>query len=292
MPHYVLNFTEYFKERVIDHFVESYSHGETPNPCIECNRSIKFETLLLRTAQLDFDYLVTGHYARIQKKGRFLLKKAVDSNKDQSYVLYMMTQQQLASTYFPLGTLKKPEVRDIAAAQGFVTAHKHDSQDICFVPDGNYADFIETYTGIRASPGDLLDDQGNVVGKHRGLIRYTIGQRRGIGYGFNEPRYVYAKDPVQNTVSIGPESTLYTQSLVADRFNLIACETLDQPIRVMVKTRYRQEEQPACMEQIAEDRIRIRFDQPQRAITTGQAAVCYDGDIVIGGGTICAVERL
>ncbi|MDR2150215.1 MAG: tRNA 2-thiouridine(34) synthase MnmA [Spirochaetaceae bacterium] len=287
MPHYVLNFCEDFKRSVIEPFIATYREGQTPNPCIECNRRIKFETLFLRTRQLAFDYLVTGHYARIEKSGsRFLLKKAVDTAKDQSYVLYMLNQEQLAGIQFPLGTMTKSAVREIAAAQSLATAKKHDSQDICFAPDGDYARFIEQYTGIPCPAGDIMSTEGVKVGTHHGLIRYTLGQRRGLGLSFNTPRYVCAKDPAHNTITIGGEEALYTQSLCIQRVNLIACERLTSPLRVQVKTRYLQKAAPAVAEQLEPDRIRVRFDKPQRAITPGQSAVLYEEETVIGGGII------
>jgi tRNA-specific 2-thiouridylase len=292
MPHYVLNFTEEFREQVIRRFIETYEKGATPNPCIDCNRYIKFDHLLLRAKQLDFDYLVTGHYARIERdstSGRFLLKKARDAKKDQSYVLYCLTQDQLRQTLFPLGDLTKPQVREIALEKNFVNAEKQDSQDICFVPDRDYGAFIEQYTGKTWPEGAIIDAKGNTLGKHRGIIRYTIGQRRGLGVAANEPLYVAAKSVPDNTVTLGPESSLYSKSLTVSGLNLIACTRLDKPLRVRVKTRYLQAEQRATVEQTGEDTARIDFDEPQRALTPGQAAVFYDGDYVAGGGTITEV---
>lgn len=287
IPYYVLNFTSEFEERVICKFVETYKQGATPNPCIDCNRYLKFERLLLRAFQIEADYVATGHYARVETSGeRFLLKKALDVRKDQSYVLYTLTQDQLAHTLFPLGALTKEEARELALAQGFVNAKKPDSQDICFVPDGDYAAFIERYTGVQAAPGNIIDENGAVLGQHRGLIRYTIGQRRGLGLSFGEPRYVAAKSVADNTLVLAREESLYTKTLIADDLNLIAYEKLDRPLRARVKTRYLQAEQNALIEQIDDNHIRIEFDVPQRAITAGQAAVCYDGDIVICGGVI------
>jgi tRNA-specific 2-thiouridylase len=293
MPHYVLNFSEEFKDQVIRRFIETYEAGETPNPCIDCNRYIKFEGLLRRTKQLDFDYMATGHYARIEQEGpggRFLLKKARDGKKEQSYVLYTMTQEQVAHTRFPLGEMTKPQVREIALAQGFVNAKKQDSQDICFVPGGDYGRFIEEYTGKRREGGDIVDLAGNVLGKHRGLIRYTIGQRRGLGLSFPVPMYVSAKSTAANTLTLGPESSLYAKVLLANRLNLISRPSLDRPLRVLVKTRYLQAEQWAVAEQLAPDSLRVEFDHPQRAITAGQAVVLYEDDLVVGGGTILRAE--
>jgi tRNA-specific 2-thiouridylase len=287
MPHYVLNFSDEFKTFVIDNFIETYRNGATPNPCVECNRRVKFESLLLRARQLDFDCIATGHYAQIERSGgRFLLKKAVDSKKDQSYVLYAMTQEQLKRTVFPLGGLSKPEVREIARTFDFINAAKRDSQDICFAPNGDYAGFIESYTGVPSPKGDVIDKNGAVLGVHRGVIRYTIGQRRGLGIAFDSPRYVIAKSAENNTVTLGEEKDLYVKTLVADNINLIARDVLDRPLRVAVKTRYLQKERSATVEQTGQDAVRVVFDEPQRAITPGQAAVFYDGDIVVGGGTI------
>lgn len=289
MDHYVLNFTEEFDKYVVRHFIESYEQGLTPNPCIECNRHIKFNSLLLRTRQLDFDLLVTGHYARIKEdpvSGRYLLLKALDEKKDQSYVLYCLTQKQLKRTYFPLGDLEKETVRKIAENKNFVNAGKGESQDICFVPDGDYGKFIEAYTGKTYPHGDILNMEGKTIGKHKGLIRYTIGQRRGLGVAANVPVYVASKSTAANTVTLGPDNTLFSKALSANAVNLIACADLKKPTRVMVKTRYLQTEQNAIAEQTEEDTLHIEFDKPQRAITPGQAVVMYDGDIVIGGGTI------
>jgi tRNA-specific 2-thiouridylase len=289
MPHYVLNFTEEFDKEVIRRFIETYERGATPNPCIDCNRYIKFNSLLLRARQLDFDYLVTGHYARISRDGaggRFLLKKSLDAGKDQSYVLYCLTQEQLARTILPLGDFSKNLVRKLAEEKNFVNAEKEESQDICFVPGGDYGGFMEAYTGKRYPEGDIIDGEGRVIGRHRGIIRYTIGQRRGLGVAANHPVYVTAKEAVGNTVTLGPESCLYGKTLVARGINLVACGDIEKPLRVKVKTRYLQREEPATALQTGSDELRIEFDRPQRAITPGQAAVMYDGDIVVGGGTI------
>ncbi|GHU49529.1 tRNA-specific 2-thiouridylase MnmA [Spirochaetia bacterium] len=289
IPHYVLNFTEVFQKQVIDRFVRTYLAGATPNPCIDCNRYIKFDGLLLRTEQINFDYLVSGHYACITQdsvSGRYLLKKAADTKKDQSYVLYCLTQDQLAHTIFPLGDMTKAQVRDFAAKRLLSTAQKHDSQDICFVPDGDYGSFIEAYRGKPFESGTIIDESGAVLGRHRGYACYTIGQRRGLGIACKQPVYVSAKSPEHNTVTLGPESSLYRKSLHAQDINLIACANINTPLRVKVKTRYIQEEQWAIAEQTGHDELHINFDAPQRAITPGQAAVLYDGDLVIGGGTI------
>ena len=289
MPYYVLNFSDRFKEDVIDHFVEAYENGMTPNPCIDCNRYLKFEKLFSRAKELGYDYVVTGHYAQIvydSEKGRYLLKKAVDPTKDQSYVLYSMTQEQLAHTLFPLGGMKKTEAREIAEAHGFINAKKHDSQDICFVQNGKYADFIEQYTGKTYPEGCFVNREGKVLGKHKGIIRYTIGQRKGLGLSFAQPMYVTEVNPTDNTVVLGPHEDLFTTSFLAKDINLIAVEKIDAPMRLKAKVRYRQPEQWAVVTQIDEDTLRFEFEEPQRAITKGQAVVLYDGDVVVGGGTI------
>jgi len=287
IPHYVLNYTEDFTRRVIEPFIESYEKGETPNPCIECNRYLKFSLLIRRALELEADKLVTGHYARIEKYGdRWLLKKGVDSRKDQSYVLYMLSQKALSHTLFPLGELTKAQAREIAAAKGLSNADKEESQDICFVDNGKYADFIENYTGKTYPEGDITDAKGNILGRHRGLIRYTLGQRRGTGVALNYPVYVAAKNTAANTLVLGDNSSLYSPGFTARNINLIACENLFQPQNLTVKIRYLQKEKRARVEQTDNDTVRVEFEEPQRAVTPGQAAVFYDGDTVVGGGTI------
>ena len=290
MPFHVFNFSDDFNEQVIDRFVEAYEKGETPNPCIDCNRYMKFEKLMNRAKQLEVDYVVTGHYARIEydeKLGRYLLKKGIDEAKDQSYALYTMTQDQLASTLFPLGGLKKEEIREIATAQGFVNARKRDSQDICFVRDGDYAGFIQHHTGKKYNDGDFIDSDGKVLGRHKGLIRYTIGQRKGIGLSFDKPMYVGDKNIENNTVTLCENDELFSNSLSARNFNWISCDEPDRPIRVKAKIRYNQKEQWATAKKTPDGLVSVEFDEPQRAIAKGQAVVLYDGDIVVGGGTIC-----
>jgi tRNA-specific 2-thiouridylase len=287
MPHYVLNFAEEFRTQVIEKFIATYQRGATPNPCIDCNRYLKFERLMLQAHTIEANSVVTGHYARVERDGgRLLLKKARDTRKDQSYVLYTLTQEQLAHVQFPLGAYSKDEVRGIAQEIGLLNAKKRDSQDICFVPDGDYAAVIERYTGKRAEPGSIIDENGAVLGQHRGLIRYTIGQRRGLGVAAHEARYVASKAVAENTLVLAPETSLYSRSLIMEDSNLIAYTALEKPVRVQVKTRYLQAEQPAVIEQLDATHIRVDFDTAQRAITPGQAAVCYDGDVVVCGGTI------
>jgi tRNA-specific 2-thiouridylase len=290
IPFFVYNFSEAFRDQVMRRFVRAYQNGHTPNPCIDCNRFIKFELFLSRARLLEYEGIATGHYARVEKDpadGRYLLKKGMDAAKDQSYVLYAMTQEQLARTWFPLGELTKPQVRAIAEAQGFASAHKQESQDICFVPGGSYADFIERMTGRPCEEGPIVDTRGRILGRHKGAVRFTIGQRRGIGVSTpGEPLYVCATDTASNTVVLGTNRELYSQTLTARDINLIARANLEKPVRVQAKIRYRMQEQPATAQQTAEDTLRVVFDEPQRAITKGQAVVLYDGDTVIGGGTI------
>ena len=291
IPFYVFNFSEDFEQKVMAPFVRCYQSGLTPNPCIECNRHLKFDRFLRRARELECDLVVTGHYARICQlpNGRYCLQKAVDESKDQTYFLYTMTQDQLAHTCFPLGALTKAEVRRIAEEQGFINARKRDSQDICFVPDGDYMAFLERYTGEKGIPGDFLDEEGNVVGTHRGAAAYTLGQRKGLGLAMGAPIYVTGKDMAANTVTVGPNGSLFHAALVADDWNWAAFETLTQPIRCKAKARSRMTEQPATVYPLEDGRCRVVFDEPQRAITPGQAVVLYDDDIVLGGATIMEV---
>ncbi len=288
IPYYVFNFTADFKEQVMRRFVSAYEHGLTPNPCIDCNRYLKFDRLYHRAEVLGCRYVATGHYARIERQdGRWLLKKAADPGKDQSYVLYSLTQQQLAHTLFPLGGLNKEQTRQIAAGQGFYNADKPDSQDICFVPDGDYAAFIRRFTGRDYPEGDFTDAQGRVLGRHRGIIGYTVGQRKGLGLAAGAPLYVQAICPEENRVVLGSDADLYSCGLEAEGFNWIAFDCPPAQLRARAKVRYRQPEQWATVYPQADGRVRIAFDQPQRAITCGQAVVLYDGDTVLGGGVIC-----
>lgn len=280
--------TEIFSKSVMDDFVKCYMEGGTPNPCIVCNKYIKFGAMLDYALNVGMDYIATGHYARIEKNsdGRLLLRKAKDLSKDQTYVLYSLTQEQLSHVIFPLGELSKSEVREIAEANGFVNAHKQDSQDICFVPDGDYASFIEKYTGKTFPCGSFVDLNGNVLGEHKGIIRYTVGQRKGLGIALGKPAFVCAKNIEENTVVLGDNSDLFSSVLTAHDVNLISCDSIDEPMRVAAKVRYNQKEQPATVVGIGDGKIRVEFDEPQRAISKGQSVVLYDGDIVVGGGII------
>ena len=287
MPYYVFNFSDDFREKIICKFIRSYEGGRTPNPCIDCNRYMKFAKLRERAEILGCDFIVTGHYARIYKEGdKYVLKKALDETKDQSYVLYNLTQDILAHTRFPLGEFEKSKTREIAEKCGFINAQKPDSQDICFVPDGDYARVIELNTGKRYKEGDFIDKNGNVLGRHKGVIHYTIGQRKGLGISAPTPLYVTKIDTENNTVTLGESGDLFSDTVVADDFNFISGNVPTEPFRCAAKIRYRQKEQPATAYPLPDGNVRIVFDAPQRAITPGQAAVLYDGDTVIGGGTI------
>ena len=290
IPYYVFNFKDAFGEKIIRRFVDCYRRGMTPNPCIDCNRYMKFERLLDRARELDCELLVTGHYARVEEHdGRYLLKKGLDPGKDQSYVLYMLTQEQLRHIRFPLGGLSKDEVRRIAAENGFVNASKPDSQDICFVPDGDYAAFIERY-GVTTPEGDFVTPDGKVLGRHKGIAHYTIGQRKHLGIAVGEPIYVLRINAQQNTVTLGGNDLLFTKECTVGEFNWIAGEAPASPIRCAAKTRYRHREQSCTASVNPDGTVRLVFDSPVRAITPGQAAVLYDGDVVLGGGTIMSEE--
>lgn len=291
IEHFVFNFSDDFREKIIDKFVESYCRGLTPNPCIDCNRYMKFNKLFDRAAILGCDYIATGHYARIESEnGKYLLKKAVDPSKDQSYVLYSMTQNQLSHTLFPLGGMCKEETRKIAEESGFINAKKPDSQDICFVPDGDYAKIIELHTGKKAPFGNFVDKNGNILGKHKGIIHYTIGQHRWLGIDLPGKRYVCRICPKNNTVVLGTADELFSREAFAEDFNWISGEAPERPFRCKAKIRYRQPEQWATVTPIGKNAAQIVFDEPQRAITPGQAAVLYDGETVLGGGVIAAEE--
>ena len=289
IPFHVFNFKADFRSKVIEKFVDTYVSGGTPNPCIDCNRYLKFGRLLSRALELGMDYVATGHYVIKEYdgcSGRYLLKKGADRAKDQSYVLFCLTQFQLEHSLFPLGEYHKSEIRKIAEEHGFVNAKKHDSQDICFVPDGDYAQFIEKTLGRLFPHGDFVDTAGHRLGEHKGIIRYTIGQRRGLGLALPAPLYVKSKDVESNSVILSPESELFSKRLEAADINLIPFDSINGSIRVRAKVRYKQPEQWASVTQIGEDRLLIEFDEPQRAIAKGQAVVLYDGEYVVGGGTI------
>ncbi len=289
IPLYVCDQKKAFECQVIDRFSKSYELAETPNPCILCNRYMKFDAMLSEALALGMDYIATGHYARVEydeSSGRYLLKKAIDETKDQSYVLYSLTQHQLSHTLFPLGNLEKSQVRELAEQKELKTAHKKESQDICFVPDGDYASFIRRYRGVSFPEGNFVDKDGNILGKHKGIIHYTVGQRKGLGLSFPCPMYVISKNLDTNTVVLGPIDQLYQTTFYATDINLIAVEKIEGELQVSAKIRYNQKEQPATVTQIDENTIKVTFLEPQKAITKGQAVVLYDGDTVVGGGTI------
>ncbi|MDE5564188.1 MAG: tRNA 2-thiouridine(34) synthase MnmA [Oscillospiraceae bacterium] len=289
MAHYLFDFTEQFQEHVMQHFADCYTCGMTPNPCIDCNRFLKFNAMVQRMHEMGYDYIVTGHYARVEYHSvseRYLLKTAVDQTKDQSYVLYSLTQAQLQHVRFPLGCYRKTEIRAIAERHGFLNAHKKDSQDICFVPDGDYAAFLERFTGRTYAPGAFVDTAGHVLGEHRGIIHYTIGQRKGLGISAGHALYVCGIDTVNNQVILGENADLFSDTLTAEDVNLISVSELTEPMRVTAKIRYRHSAQPATAWTTLDGRLHVRFDEPQRAITKGQSVVMYQNDVVVGGGTI------
>lgn len=296
IDHMVFSFETQFKEKVMGNFARGYLEGKTPNPCIDCNKYIKFPLMLERADTLGFWHIATGHYARVERDtegggGRFLLMRAADRDKDQSYVLYGMKQSELSRTLFPLGDLKKSQVRDIAEARGFINAQKTESQDICFVPDGDYAGFLSEKLGLDPMAGDIVDMKGNVIGHHKGVLHYTIGQRRGLGTGFNGRRYVVDKDPERRTVTIGENSDLLCQRFLVSGVNLISAPALTEPLEVTVMARYRDRETPAIIEPTEDGDILVTLKEPKRAVTPGQAAVFYSGDTVVGGGIIDTVLK-
>lgn len=285
MPYYVFNFKDEFEEKVINKFIKTYEAGGTPNPCIDCNRYLKFEKLMQRMKELSYDFVVTGHYARIEEKdGKFYLKKGKDLSKDQSYVLYSLTNEQLSHIQFPLGEYSKAEIRAVAEREGFLNAKKHDSQDICFVPDGNYSDFIEKHLNKTYPEGDFVNTKGEALGKHSGIIRYTVGQRKGLGVALGHPVYVIGKNIEENSVILGTNEELMSSRLSAADFNWIYAKP-EGKIKCKAKIRYNMQEVP-CTAFCEGENVTVEFENPVRAITAGQAVVLYDGDYVIGGGTI------
>ena len=290
MKFYVFNETERFARDVMDHFVSEYCAGRTPNPCIDCNRCLKFYALLERALVLGYDYLATGHYARVdfdEKTGKYRLLRGRDRHKDQSYVLYQLTQHQLAHLLLPVGEYDKPSIRSSARQAGLLNADKSDSQDICFVPDGDYVRFLREYGGVELQPGNFVDREGHVLGQHKGLPCYTTGQRKGLGVSAGKHVYVLRKNAADNTILLGDDRELFSSVLTADRVNWISGQAPSEPLRVTAKTRYSQTEAEATVYPLPDGTIRVEFDAPQRAITAGQAVVLYDGETVLGGGTIC-----
>ena len=286
---YAMECEDDFASCVIQNFVDSYEAGLTPNPCIYCNRHMKFRGLIEKAEELGIEKVATGHYAITGfdgESGRYYLKKAKDLSKDQSYVLYNLTQEQLSHVVFPLGEMTKDRIREIAAAEGFVTAEKKDSQDICFVPDGDYAQFIRKFSGKNYEEGDFVDEEGNVLGRHKGIIGYTIGQRKGLGLALKKPMYVIEKDVEGNRVILGDNEDLFSRECFVKDFNWVSRAFSMDEFRGEAKIRYSQRISPATIIPLSETEVKIVFDQPERAITPGQGAVIYEGDLVIGGGTI------
>ena len=288
IPYSVVDFSDDFDKYVINNFIEAYENGATPNPCIECNYRLKFDKLFEYGKERGYDKIVTGHYARIEydeKYGRRVLKKAVDVSKDQSYVLFRLTPHQLDNTLFPLGIYSKDEIRKMAEAAGFDISAKKDSQDICFIPDGDYVKFIEEYTKKSYPYGNFITADGKILGTHKGIIRYTVGQRKGLGLALPHSMYVTEKRLDTNEVVIGENEDLFKRELWADEISLSAVDSIDTPLKINAKIRYNQKEQPATVT-VENGLLHVVFDEPQRAICKGQSVVLYDGDTVIGGGRI------
>lgn len=293
MDFFVFNFSRQFRRYVMDDFVAEYQAGLTPNPCVRCNRYVKFDALLRRADELDIPYIATGHYARVdydESLGRWQLLRSADARKDQSYVLYPLSQKILSRLLLPVGNYDKPAIRAVAASAGFSNANRPDSQDICFVPDGNYAGFLERYGGVQMIPGDFVDVSGKALGRHRGLPRYTTGQRRGLGVSADRPLYVLGKDSSSNTVVLGDEADLYSRSVWTADFNWVSLPPCTAPLAVTAKTRYSQTETAGVLFPQPDGGVRVAFDAPQRAVTAGQSLVCYRDQLVVGGGIIRRAE--
>lgn len=287
IEHYALDLSVDFKHFVINNFIDEYLKGNTPNPCIVCNKHIKFGKMLEAAKEMGFSKIATGHYARIKEQdGRYLLYKAADNSKDQSYVLYCLSQEQLSRVEFPLGEFSKSEVREMALKNGFVNANKKDSQDICFVPDGDYASFIEKTANFVSSTGDYINQKGEKIGEHKGIIHYTIGQRKGLGVAFGHPVFVIDKNAQTNQVILGEQEDLFYKSVLVKDVNFIPFDELKNEMSVLAKLRYSQKEQPAVLKPLENGQVILEFSEPQRAPSSGQAAVFYQGDMVVGGGTI------
>jgi tRNA-specific 2-thiouridylase len=289
IPHYMLNFRKIFEEKVINYFCEEYKEGRTPNPCIRCNQFIKFDILLKKAGELDADFIATGHYARIEyseERKRYLLKRGTDEKKDQSYVLYGMTQEQLAYTLMPLGSFTKNQTREMANKFGLSVADKQESQEICFIPDNNYGRFLKERLKNVSKQGSIVNKEGKVLGVHQGVIFYTIGQRKGLGIGAPHPLYVIDINKGKNEIVVGNNSDLLKKELIADNLNFILFDKLTESIKVKAKIRYLSPKADAVVYPLENRKVKVVFDKPERAVTPGQAVVFYDGDFVVGGGTI------
>ena len=291
IPYYVVNFRDVFRRQVMANFAAEYARGRTPNPCVRCNQFVKFDALLARAVALGADYVATGHYARIDQdaaSGRWRLLRAVDRQKDQSYVLYVMSQERLARTLFPLGALTKSEVRALAQRLGLVTASKPESQEICFVPTNNYRDYLAEAAPETRRPGPIVDLDGRVVGQHEGVAYYTIGQRRGLGLATGQPLFVVDLLAEENRVVVGPRDALLAEGCLVEDVNYVALASVDEPTAAHARIRYRAEDVPVTLSPAGDGRLAVRFHEPQRAVTPGQTIVFYDGDVVLAGGTIAS----
>ena len=290
IPHFVYDYKDDFEKNVIEKFVVAYENGQTPNPCVDCNREVKFKTVLKSAEDNGIELIATGHYANVEydeKKGRYLLKKAKDERKDQTYCLYKLTQKELSKTLFPLGEISdKEEVRKIALKNGLSVADKADSQDICFISEKSYIEFIEKYRNKKYKKGNFVNTDGKILGEHQGIINYTVGQRKGLGISFSKPMYVVGKNKEKNEVVLGEEKDLFSKELQIKDVNLIFFEDIKEPVRVNAKIRYNKDGQPATLTKISNDRYKVEFEEPQRAVTSGQACVFYIDEYVVGGGTI------
>ncbi|HIX29382.1 MAG TPA: tRNA 2-thiouridine(34) synthase MnmA [Candidatus Blautia stercoravium] len=288
IPYYVMNFRKEFKENVIDYFTREYLEGRTPNPCIACNRYVKWESLLKRSLDIGADYIATGHYARVEQlpNGRYAIRNSVTAKKDQTYALYNLTQEQLSRTLMPVGDYTKDEIRRLAEEAGLPVAHKKDSQEICFVPDNDYAGFIEEHTGRKTEKGNYVLKDGSIIGQHQGIIHYTIGQRKGLNLAMGHPVFVTEIRPESNEVVIGENEDLFVYSLLCDRVNFMAIEKLEEGRNLTAKIRYNHPGAPCTLQEAGDGKVIVTFKEPQRAITPGQAVVFYQGEYVAGGGII------
>jgi tRNA-uridine 2-sulfurtransferase len=289
IPYYVMNFKDIFEKNVINYFKEEYLKGRTPNPCIACNRYVKFDAMLKKAVSMGIDYVATGHYAKVDFEkniNRYLLKKSVTDKKDQTYALYNLSQEQLSRILMPVGDYTKERIREIAAEIGLTVATKPDSQEICFVEDNDYGRFISENTNVKIIPGDFVDTKGNVLGKHKGIIHYTVGQRKGLGIAFGKPMFVVEIDTKNNRVVLGDENEVFSNTLIAHDLNFISIDKLAQPTKVQAKVRYSAKEANAIITPISNEKVKVEFEIPQRAITPGQSVVFYQDDVVVGGGVI------